>query len=176
MRIVSGKYKGRLIRPGKKISARPTTDFAKENLFNILETRIDFEDKDVLDLFAGTGNMSYEFVSRGSRYVLAVEKNKIHYQFIVKIADEMEMTNLEIHKADVFRFLKSSPQRFDIVFADPPYQIKNMNQLPDQILEAGLLKENGILILEHSKESDFSSHPRFYENRRYGSVNFSFFK
>ena len=176
MRIVSGKYKGRLIRPPKKITARPTTDFAKENLFNILETRIDFAGKEILDLFSGTGNISYEFISRGSKSVLAVEKNYLHLQFIKKTANELEMPELKVIKKDVFKFLKSSPQKFDIIFADPPYQLKEIDQIPSIIFENNVLKENGFLILEHSKDSNFSEHPNFYEIRNYGSVNFSFFR
>ena len=176
MRIVSGKYKGRLIRPPKKINARPTTDFAKENLFNILETRIDFEDKEILDLFSGTGNMNYEFISRGSKTVLSIEKDFKHFQFIKKIAGEFGMSNLRVKKGDVFKFLRSCTQQFDIVFADPPYQLNNIEKIPELVINKDILKENGFLILEHSKYTDFSSNQHLYEHRKYGSVNFSFFK
>ena len=175
MRIISGKYKGRLIRPPKKINARPTTDFAKENLFNILETRVDFKDKEVLDLFAGTGNMSYEFASRGSQSILAIEKDYKHFQFIKKTTHEMEMKNIIVRKIEVFKFLASCGQQFDIIFADPPYQLKEIKKLPEIIVAKDLLKEEGFFILEHSKHNDFSHHNHFYEKRKYGSVHFSFF-
>jgi 16S rRNA (guanine(966)-N(2))-methyltransferase RsmD len=176
VRIVSGKYKGRLIRPPKKINARPTTDFAKENLFNILETRIDFEDKKVLDLFSGTGNISYEFISRGAQSVLAIEKDFNHSRFIKQTASQMEMTNLMVKKGEVFKFLERCREQFDIIFADPPYQLKAINTLPDIIFSNKLLTKEGFFILEHSKHTDFSTHPNFYENRNYGNVNFSFFR
>ncbi|MFO8235197.1 MAG: 16S rRNA (guanine(966)-N(2))-methyltransferase RsmD [Bacteroidales bacterium] len=175
MRIVSGKYKGRLIKPPKKIKARPTTDFAKENLFNILETRIDFEDKEVLDLFAGTGNMSYEFVSRGCKSVIAIELNYPQVKFIKETANKMEMPQLKVKKAEVFSFLASCSQQYDIIFADPPYQMANIEKLPEVISQNKLLKPEGMFILEHSKQADLYTIHGFYENRNYGSVNFSFF-
>ncbi|MFP3859864.1 MAG: RsmD family RNA methyltransferase [Bacteroidota bacterium] len=176
MRIVSGKYKGRLVRPPKKIHARPTTDFAKENLFNILETRIDFEEKEVLDLFAGTGNISYEFVSRGCKFVRAIEKDYKHVKFIKETAEAMGMPELKVTRGEVFRFLSKCKSQYDIIFADPPYQMNNPEELPKIISGNRLLKPHGIFILEHSKHIDLSALKGFYENRNYGSVNFSFFK
>lgn len=176
MRIVSGKYKGRLVRPPKKIHARPTTDFAKENLFNILDTRIDFEGKEVLDLFAGTGNISYEFVSRGSKLVQAVEKDYQHVRFIKETAESMGMAKLKVTRAEVFRYLSKCKSQYDIIFADPPYQMNDLEKLPKMIASYSLLKKQGVFILEHSKHVDFSSLDGFYEKRSYGSVNFSFFK
>lgn len=175
MRIVSGTHKGRLVRPPKSIQARPTTDFAKENLFNILENRIDFEGKTVLDLFAGTGNISYEFISRGCKEVTAVEKNFKHIRFIQKTAEELEMDNLQTIKKDVFKFLQSLEQKFDLIFADPPYQLKEARQLPDLVFARNILQEDGLFILEHSKHTEFNDHPSFFEKRSYGSVQFSFF-
>jgi len=176
LRIISGTYKGRQIHPPKSIQARPTTDFAKENLFNILETRLDFEGKNVLDLFAGTGNMSYEFISRGCAYVTAVEMNFKHIKFIKKTLALLEMQNIEVKRKDVFKYLESPDQSFHVIFADPPYQMKEMGDLPDRIFSTTILQKDGYFILEHSKHTDFSGHPNLHEKRAYGSVHFSIFR
>jgi 16S rRNA (guanine(966)-N(2))-methyltransferase RsmD len=176
MRIVGGTYKGRQFTPKKNFGARPTTDLAKEALFNILVNRIDFEDLSVVDLFAGSGSIGYEFISRGAQNVTFVEKNYSHIQFIKKVTRELDIQNAQIIRDDTFRFLKKFPGKFDIVFADPPYDLKQLGEIPAAVFESGVLKENGIFILEHSKENSFSSHPNFSELRNYGKVNFSFFK
>ncbi len=176
MRIHSGKHKGRRIQPPRNITARPTTDFAKEGLFNVLNNLIDFEEVSVLDLFAGIGSISVELASRGCGNVTAVEMNKVHTSFIRKACHELNIDSVHIVQGDVFRYLKSTSIKFDVVFADPPYQLDNFEKIPDIIFEKELLKEEGIFILEHSGKISFNAHPRFKEHRKYGNVNFSFFE
>jgi 16S rRNA (guanine966-N2)-methyltransferase len=176
MRIVGGKYKGRIFNPHKKFKARPTTDIAKEGLFNILTNRYDFSTKKVLDLFAGTGSIGYEFLSRGSKEVTFVEINYNHYRFINEVLAQLKVENATAFKSDTFRFIKSCPQKFDIIFADPPFDLKNFTEVPNAVLDAGLLNEGGVFIIEHPKEYEFSNHPLFRERRNYGKVNFSFFE
>jgi len=176
MRIISGKYRGRHIVPPKNIKARPTTDFAKEALFNLLANRIDFEGLDVLDLFAGTGGISLEFVSRGANHVTSVEIANVQQNFIIRTSKELQITNLDVIRGDVFRFIKNTALKFDFIYADPPYALPQLTTIPDLIFDYGLLKENGMFVLEHSASDDFSAHPYFTEHRNYGSVNFSFFK
>lgn len=176
MRIISGTYKGRAINPPTNLRARPTTDFAKENLFNVLSNLVDFEACDVLDLFAGTGSISYEFASRGARSVTAVEINPVHHNFIRKTARELGIENLYAVKANVFLYLKSCNKQFDVIFSDAPYDLSGSEEVIRLVLENGLLRPEGFLIFEHSKNLNFSSHPNFWQSRRYGSVNFSFIK
>ncbi len=176
MRIISGLYKGRAINPPKNLRARPTTDFAKENLFNVLGNLVDFEACDVLDLFAGTGSISYEFASRGVKSVTSVEINAVHHQFIRQTAMQLGIRNLYAVKANVFLYLKSCPKQFDLIFSDAPYDLEGSEQVIDLVLQEGLLRESGFLVFEHSKGKDFSNHPNFWQQRSYGSVQFSFFK
>lgn len=179
MRVISGIYKRRIFNIPKTFKARPTTDFAKENLFNVLVNNyIDFEDGDIvaLDLFAGTGGISIELISRGCKQVVSVEKDKKHFEFIKKIMDEVKTDKSIPIKGDAFKFIKSSHQQFDFIFADPPYDLQGMEEIPQLILEHKLLKDGGILVFEHGKNHDYSQHPSFLEHREYGSVNFSFFK
>ena len=176
MRIISGTYGGRRFDAPKNLQARPTTDIAKESLFNILQNRIDFEDITALDLFAGTGSISFEILSRGASKVVSVEMGRVQKQFIQKVAGELKITTgLQLIRGDVFKYLKGATQQFDLIFADPPYALKELPTLPDLVLEGNLLKPEGTFILEHGKENDFSSHPRFVELRKYGAVHFSFF-
>jgi 16S rRNA (guanine966-N2)-methyltransferase len=175
VRIISGAYKGKIINPGKGFDARPTTDFAKESLFNILANQIDFEEVEVLDLFAGTGGISFEFASRGAKRVEAVESNHRHAGFIQKTAGELKFAQLHVYKTNAFVFLKSCSGKYDIIFADPPYEMEGVTALPDAILDKGLLAEEGMFILEHSKSLNFANHPNLIDHRHYGSVNFSFF-
>lgn len=175
MRIVGGTHRGRVITPPSNLRARPTTDFAKENLFNVLSNLVDFGESEVLDLFAGTGSVSYEFASRGVESVTAVEINAVHHEFIRKTAAKFGFSNLTSVKANAFLYLKSCPRRFDIVFADAPYDLKGSEEIIELVFANGILKEGGILIFEHSKGMDFSAHPRFTQSRNYGSVQFSFF-
>ncbi|MFI3286528.1 MAG: RsmD family RNA methyltransferase [Rikenellaceae bacterium] len=176
MRIISGKYRGRSINPPKNLRARPTTDFAKENLFNVLTNLVDFEESTVLDLFAGTGSISYEFASRGAKSVTSVEINSIHHSFIRKSATELGATNIFAVKANVFLYLKSCRQQFDIIFSDAPYDLEGSEKVIDLVLEGELLAEDGILIFEHSKAQKFNDHPNFWQSRSYGSVQFTFLK
>ena len=176
MRIVSGKYRGRAITPPRNLRARPTTDFAKENLFNVLSNLVDLEECDVLDLFAGTGSISYEFASRGARSITAVEINTVHYNFIRQTATQLGMENFYPTKANVFLYLRSCTKQFDIIFSDAPYDLEGSEAVVEMVLKGNLLREGGILIFEHSKQMDFSSYNEFWQLRSYGSVQFSFFK
>ncbi len=176
MRIISGRCGGRNIVPPKNLRARPTTDFAKENLFNVLGNMIDFEDIEVLDLFAGTGSISYEFASRGAASVTSVEINAVHYNFICSTAKTFGFDNLRPVKANVFLYLKSCAKKFDVIFSDAPYDLENSEQVVDLVFENDLLKEGGIFIFEHSKSQDFSAYPYFKQLRSYGSVQFSIFE
>lgn len=176
MRIVGGKYGGRVFNPGKRFKARPTTDFAKENLFNILENRINWEETDALDLFSGTGSISYELISRGCRHVTSVEIDFQHVQFIKEVRETLEIPNLQIVRDDVFKFIHRCSNRFDLIFADPPFDLKGFENVADRILEANLLNPDGLLIIEHNKFQSFVNRAEFSELRSYGSVFFSFFK
>ena len=176
MRIVSGKYRGRTINPPKNFKARPTTDFAKEALFNILTNYFDFEDIEVLDLFSGTGSIGYEFASRGAAFVEMVEKNFVHSEFIRKTLEEIGISDARIVKSDAFIYLERMSRTFDIIFADPPYEMEGIKTIPDKILASKLLKENAWVILEHGVNLSFKDHPACFDQRNYGSVYFSFFK
>jgi 16S rRNA (guanine(966)-N(2))-methyltransferase RsmD len=203
MRIISGQYKGRIINPPKNLRARPTTDFAKENLFNVLNGfGFDYEECDVLDLFAGTGSVSYEFASRGARSVTSVEINAVHHAFIRRMASELGFKNLYPVKANVFNYLHACSRQFDIIFSDAPYDLKGSEEVISLVFERELLRpageageagearddgsvsedggddlsaSGGLLIFEHSKGLDFSAHPHFLQTRSYGSVQFSLF-
>ena len=176
MRIIGGKYKGRIFRPNKMFKARPTTDVAKEGLFNILENRYYFSDKTVLDLFSGTGSIAYEFLSRGCRNATLVENNYIHYRFILDVLENLKVENATTFKSDVFKFLKTCPQKFDFIFADPPFDLNRFEEVPDTVLDSDVLAEGGLFILEHPREFQFLKHKYFKEIRNYGKVNFSFFE
>ncbi|MFZ5430753.1 MAG: RsmD family RNA methyltransferase [Bacteroidota bacterium] len=176
MRIVGGKFKGRIFNPGKSFKARPTTDFAKENLFNILENRIDWESTDALDLFSGTGSISYELISRGCRRVTSVEMIFRHYRFIGEVKALLEIGNLNIVRDNVFEFIEKHQDQYDLIFADPPFDLKNLGEVPGRILASGLLRPGGLLIVEHGRNNQFSNLPGFREIRSYGSVCFSFFQ
>ncbi len=176
MRIISGEFKGRHFSPPKNLKARPTTDIAKEGLFDILNNRVDYESISVLDMFGGTGSISLEFASRGCQQITLIELNSINYSFIRKIIEELKIETIHTFKADTFRYINSCKGTFDLIFADPPYAHKELPNIPDLIFEKNLLSEDGLLILEHPKEFDFSEHPHFMEHRCYGHVNFSFFQ
>lgn len=177
MRIISGSHKGKQIFPDKNFKARPTTDFAKENLFNVLNNYIDIEGGKVLDLFSGTGSISYEFASRGAREIIAIEANYHHFAFIKRTASGLGFKNIKPFKTDVFIACKKlKGQTFDIIFADPPYDLKNLADVSDAIFDNGLLTPEGIAVIEHPATIDFSGIPHFYEHRQYGSVNFSLFR
>lgn len=176
MRIIRGKYKGRHIPTPTGFKARPTTDFAKEGLFNILENvYIDFANApSALDLFAGTGSIGLELASRGCGKVVSVEKDFKHWQFLARVQKDLQVKEWLPLKGDVFRYLQSCKERYDLIFADPPYALENLKDIPNVALP--LLADDGLLILEHGGNYDFLEHPRFIDHRKYGSVNFSFFK
>lgn len=175
MRIIRGKYGRRRFDVPKNITARPTTDFARENIFNVLENLDGFENKTACDLFAGTGAVSFEFLSRGCSDVTAVEKSPIQFAFIKRVAEILGDTNLHIVKGDVFKFIEENVKAYDYVFADPPYDHIRFDEIPALILESRLVKSGTVVIIEHSKNRDFSNLPGFNQRRTYGSVNFSIF-
>ena len=176
MRIISGIYGHRRFQTPTSFKARPTTDFAKESLFNVLAHLIDFDETDALDLFAGTGSISFELLSRGCRRVTAVEQDRAHVTFIMKVAKELQTDALYLIKGDVFRFLQKATEcSYDFIFADPPYLLKNLTDIPRLVLEKNLLRKGGVFVMEHAKEYDFSPLPFFDQRRSYGAVNFSFF-
>ena len=175
MRIISGTLKGRRLNPPANLPVRPTTDMAREGLFNILNNYVDYEDCSVMDLFAGTGAMSVEFVSRGVREVTAVDINNACTDYIKLEAQRLELRNLRVVRADVFDLLTRANRKFDLVFADPPYAIEGLETLPDLVFSHQLLTEDGIFILEHPREYSFEEHPHFWQHRNYGKVNFTFF-
>ena len=176
MRIISGQYGRRRFQIPASFKARPTTDYAKESLFDVLVHLIDWDGADALDLFAGTGSISFELLSRGCRPVTAVEQDKTHAAFIAKVAGELHTQALHLIKGDVFRFLETVAARsYDFIFADPPYSLKNIPDIPRLIFEKNILREGGVFVIEHSSEYDFSTIPFFNQHRNYGAVNFSFF-
>ena len=177
MRIITGKYKGRHFEIPRSFKARPTTDFAKENIFNVLMGYIDFDGTRALDLFSGTGSITLELLSRGCSQVVSVELDRDHHRFIQQcIAKLQEENNVQCLRADVFRFIKGSHQQFDFIFADPPYALKELPQIPDLVFAHNLLAPDGIFVFELGKDNDFSGHPHFVEHRSYGSVNFTLFR
>ena len=176
MRIITGKYKGRHFDIPRTFKARPTTDFAKENIFNVLSGYLDFEDITALDLFSGTGSITLELLSRGCQQVVSVELDRDHHRFIQQCIKKIGDESAILIRGDVFRYLKSCHRQFDFIFADPPYALKELATLPDLIFSGDILAPDGIFILEHGKDHDFSQHTHFVEHRHYGSVNFSLFK
>ena len=186
MRIITGKYKGRHFDIPRSFKARPTTDFAKENIFNVLNQYVDFEEAVALDLFSGTGSISLELLSRGCQQVVSVELDRDHHRFIKECIAKLGENNCIAIRGNVFKFIKTCKQQFDFIFADPPYALKELPTIPDLILgnedsslftlHSSLLKPDGIFVLEHGKDYDFSQHPHYVEHRSYGSVNFSLFK
>lgn len=176
MRIIRGKYGRRRFDVPTNITARPTTDFARENIFNVIENLVDIEGAKCLDLFAGTGAVSFEFLSRGAASVTSVEKAMTQSRFIEKVARELGEKNLRLLRTDALRYIRESAGGpFDIVFADPPYDLPGFGDIPGAVLSSGLLKEGSLFVMEHSKAYDFSNLPHFYQHRAYGSVNFSLF-
>ncbi len=176
MRIISGSHRGRTIHPPRNLRARPTTDFAKENIFNVLGNHVDFEAIGVLDLFAGTGSVSYEFASRGALSVTSVEVNAVHHRFIQQTAAGFGFDRLHAVRANAFLYLKACDKRFDVIFSDAPYDLEGSPEVIDLVFSRGLLRDGGLLVFEHSKGLDFSTHPYFVFMKSYGSVYFSVFK
>lgn len=194
MRIITGKYKGRHFDIPRTFKARPTTDFAKENIFNVLTGYTDFEDATALDLFAGTGSITLELLSRGCSQVVSIELDRDHHRFICDCIKKLNLSQTLSQReragsfpsgrieevlplrGDVFRYIKSCKMQFDFIFADPPYALKELPTIPDLIFERQLLKPDGIFVFEHGKDHQFTEHPHFVEHRQYGSVNFTIFR
>lgn len=176
MRIITGLYKGRHFDVPRTFKARPTTDFAKENIFNVMNGYVDFDGAAALDLFAGTGSISLELLSRGCATVVSVEQDRDHARFIGQCMQKLGVKENVLIRGDVLRFMKSCRQQFDFIFADPPYALEQLPTIPDLVFQHELLKLDGVFVFEHGKNHDFSTHPHFVEHRSYGSVNFSIFK
>lgn len=176
MRIIGGKLRGKMIMPPQGYKARPTTDFAKEGLFNILNNEYEMEGLKVLDLFGGTGAISYEFASRGAERVYCVEMLPLHANFIKSQAAKFGMDNLTVVRHNVFEFLEICHEKFDIIFADPPYALEGLANIPDKVFERDILHPGAYFILEHPEEFNFESHPSFVKEKKYGNVHFSFFE
>jgi len=186
MRIITGKYKGRHFDIPRTFKARPTTDFAKENIFNVLNGYVDYKDTRALDLFAGTGSITLELLSRGCPQVVSVELDRDHARFIGQCIAKIGGPGAShtLIRGDVFRYVRTfrpqdpNPNRpaFDLIFADPPYQLPALSAIPDLIFQHGLLAPDGLLVFEHGARNDFTDHPRFLEHRVYGSVNFTLFR
>jgi len=176
MRIIGGQHQRRLIHPPPSLPVRPTTDKAKEALFNILNNHFDFEDLQVLDLFAGTGSISFEFASRGASEVVAVDNDPGCYRFIRQVKEQLDLDNLVPVRADAFRYLSACSRGFDLIFADPPYEMAEITRIPDEVFNGKLLAEGGWLIIEHGAPTSFDDHPFFIRKKRYSKVHFSFFE
>lgn len=177
MRVIAGKYRGRRFDVPHTFKARPTTDFAKENLFNVLANLMDFDDcPRALDLFAGTGSISIELLSRGCSEVVSVEKDYAHYTYINKVKELLGDKGWHPLKGDVFRYLDSQAAPFQFIFADPPYALERLAELPDIVFSSRLLAPGALFVLEHGEDHDFSQHPHFLQLRTYGAVHFSFFR
>jgi 16S rRNA (guanine966-N2)-methyltransferase len=175
MRIIGGKWKGRRFSPPKGFKGRPTTDFGRESLFNVLQHRVELDGARICDLFAGSGMVSLEFSSRGAASVTAVDQNPGAAKHIYKLFEDLEVPNGLIVRADVFAFLKRQNASYDIIFADPPYSHPHLLDLPEAVMDSGILEKNGLFILEHGDRIDLSQKRGFLEHRRYGQVHFSFF-
>ena len=177
MRIITGKYKGRHFDIPRTFKARPTTDFAKENIFNVLMGYVDFDGATALDLFSGTGSITLELLSRGCRQVVSVEQDRDHHRFILQCLKSIGVGSEAIAlRADAFRFIRQCHQQFDFIFADPPYALPQLATIPDLVLGGSLLAPGGVFVFEHGSANDFTEHPRFLEHRSYGSVNFTLFR
>lgn len=175
MRIIGGSLKGKTINPPANYNARPTTDFAREALFNILDNEYEFDDLRVLDLFGGTGAISYEFASRGVGRVYCIEMARENASFIKTEAARLGLKNVTVVRDNVFDFLPICHEKFDIVFADPPYALDGLETIPDQVLSKDIIHPGGYLILEHGGEHSFTGHPLFTKEKVYGRVHFTFF-
>jgi len=174
MRVILGKNKGRHIQAPASLPVRPTTDLGKESLFNILNNYFFFDKITVLDLFAGTGNISYEFASRGAASVTSVDNYQGCIDFIRKTSEKLGLDQITTIRGDAFSFVEKSRQKFDIIFADPPYNLLGLEKIVENVFCNHLLKPSGWLVIEHPREYDFSKHPNYYEHRKYGKLNFSF--
>jgi len=176
MRIIGGSLKGLRLNPPKNLPVRPTTDLAKEALFNILQNQIAFEGIRVLDLFSGTGNISMEFASRGAEQVTSVDRSIQCVHYLKDTARQHGLDHIKAYKDDVFKYLQLESEQFDLIFADPPYDLNRIPEIPKVIFEKNMLVPGGLLIVEHQSMQNLSNHPAFVEQRRYGHSSFSFFK
>jgi 16S rRNA (guanine966-N2)-methyltransferase len=178
MRIISGRFKGRrFIPPAKNWPTRPTTDISKEGLFNILNNRIDYEETIMLDLFGGTGNHCYEFISRGCTDATYVDTHGPAVSFVKNVSVELGIEQyITIQKMDVFKFIASAHRSYDYIFAGPPYPLPTLNTIPDKIFATNILAEDGLFVMEHNPNHNFKSHAHYVEERNYGTTIFSFFK
>lgn len=176
MRVISGKYKGRHFDIPRSFKARPTTDFAKENLFNVLLNLIDFEETKALDLFSGTGSISLELLSRGCPSVTSVEMDSQHFALQKRFAAMLGNDGWKPVRDDVSRFIQRCTAHYDLIFADPPYALRWLPEIPDMVMNSTLLDDGGLFVFEHGKDNDFSEHPCFMRHIAYGSVNFTFFR
>jgi 16S rRNA (guanine(966)-N(2))-methyltransferase RsmD len=176
MRIIGGRLKGLRLNPPKGLPVRPTTDLAKEALFNILQNQIDVEGIRVLDLFSGTGNLSLEFASRGAAAVIAVDKSIHCVHFLKNMAKQHGLDQIKTYNADVFKYLDLETETYDLIFADPPYDLSRIPEIAKTVFEKKLLAADGLLIIEHQSMQNLSNHPAFTEQRKYGHSSFSFFR
>ncbi len=176
MRIIGGNKRGIILHAPASLPVRPTTDRAKESLFNILENNFNIDDLSILELFAGTGNISYEFASRGALAVLSVDQDASCVKFMKETSSKLDFQSMEVRKQDAFVFLKNCTENFDIIFGDAPYALSRVTEIPAMVFEKKLLKPNGWLILEHASMLRLNHLPHFFEERKYGQSTFSFFK
>jgi 16S rRNA (guanine966-N2)-methyltransferase len=175
MRIIGGILKGLRLNPPNNLPVRPTTDLAKEALFNILLNKIEFEDIKVLDLFSGTGNISLEFASRGASEVVSIDRSVQCIHYLNDTAKQHKLTQIKTFKADVLKYLQIETEQYDVIFADPPYDLNQIPEIPKIIFDKNLLLPGGLLIVEHQSLQNLSNHPAFVEQRKYGHSSFSFF-
>lgn len=176
MRIIGGKLKGIRLQPPANLPVRPTTDMAKEALFNILNNKFDFEACKVLDLFCGTGNLTFEFASRDAESILAVDMDYGCVNWVKTTAKKHNFEQVDVRKGDVFKLLKQMTGSYDLIFADPPYNMPNIPQIPVMVKEQQLLKPEGLLIVEHQSNMKLHNQPGYTETRKYGNSSFSFFE
>lgn len=177
MRIVGGEFSGRRFSPPTSTPARPTTDVAKEGLFNTLQNMLDFEDINCCDLFGGTGSISYELASRGAGELTLIERDMGNINFIKKTVKELGIADkFQIIKGDVFKFMKQNTQQFDFIFAGPPYALENIDDIPMLVFEHNMLAPEGVFVLEHTPRNDYQGHPNFVRMKNYGTTVFSYFK
>jgi len=176
MRIIGGRLKGLRLNPPNNLPVRPTTDLAKEALFNILLNQIEFEGIEVLDLFSGTGNISLEFASRGAEKVTSIDRSVHCVNYLKDTARQHGLENIKTYKADVFKYLQLESVQYDVIFADPPYDLNQIPEIPKIVFEKNILKPDGLLIIEHQSMQNLSQHSKFVEQRKYGHSSFSFFR
>ncbi|NNC83144.1 MAG: 16S rRNA (guanine(966)-N(2))-methyltransferase RsmD [Flavobacteriales bacterium] len=176
MRIIGGKYRGKKLPVSSKLDLRPTTDFAKESLFNLVQNKIDLEGVSFVDLFSGTGNISFELMSRGADRGIMVDISLSSFKYREKVLRSFDFKNVRNLKSDVLKFLRNQDRQYDLIFADPPYNYPHHERIIEDVFQHQLLKADGLLIIEHPQEYTFEKMPHFIEHRRYGRVNFSFFK